>query len=812
MKYIFLLFTLLLFAFGIKAQTLSGKVIDSLTKESIPGAVIYIPELKVGGQTDTGGYYRLTDLPKRTLLVQVTVIGYSTINQKIDLSVTKHMDFYLNQSATLGNEVIVTGVSQATEMKKEPAPIIAIGPMYIQQNLYTNAIDAIAKIPGVSAVTTGPNVSKPFIRGLGANRILTVYDGQRQEGQQWGDEHGIEVDQYNIEKMEVIKGPASLMYGSDALAGVVSIQPTPAAPQGKIIGNILNEYQTNNGLFGNSVMLGGNEHGFEWMGRVSHKMGKDYQNAIDGYNYNTGFEESDASGSLGLHKKWGYSHISFALFDDLQEIPDGSRDSLTGKFTEQITESGSYRPIVPESELNTYKISTLHQHVQLYRLYTSNQFLLGNGSKIDVDFGWEENIRREYSHPTSPDIAGLYLILNSYTYDVKYNFVSNRGWKPVVGVNGMYQLNNADNGTEAIVPSYKLFDIGGFGVITKTYHKLELSAGVRYDVRSFNNSGMYFDTNHSTGYGQVISGSDTAGHPHPFNNFKTTYTGFTGSMGASYNVSDKFIIKANIARGYRAPNIAEISANGVHPGTNLYQIGNSEIVPEFSLQEDLGFSYTSKIVEVSLDFFNDNISNYIYDERLVSKKGGDSVIVPGNTTFKFVSSQADLYGGELSLDVHITKWLHFENGLSVVYALNLGDGLQPVTDSTKYLPFIPPMHYTTDLRATFGKNVGLLDHIFAKIEMVLYAAQNQIFSAYGTETPTPGYTLFNAGFGTDITNKKGKTICTLSLMGNNLTDLNYQDHLSRLKYFGYNYANGKTGMFNMGRNFGIKLVIPLDLK
>ncbi|HTA27616.1 MAG TPA: TonB-dependent receptor [Bacteroidia bacterium] len=812
MKNIVILFIVLLCTLCIKAQTLSGRVTDSITKESIPGVVIYLPELKVGAQTDTGGYYRLTNLPKRNVLVQVTVVGYSAITENVNLSNTTHKDFKLSQSATLGNEVVVTGVSQATELKKSPISIVAIDHMYIQQNLYSNAIDAIVKIPGINALTTGPNVSKPFIRGLGYNRVLTLYDGQRQEGQQWGDEHGIEIDQYNIDRMEVIKGPASLMYGSDAVAGVVSIIPTPAAPEGKIIGNVLNEYQSNNGEIGNSVMLQGNKNGFEWMGRVSHKMAKDYQNAIDGYNYATAFEETDASATVGLNKSWGYSHLSFGLFDDLQEIPDGSRDPATGKFTEQVTEADTTpRPVVPESELNTYKISALHQYVQLYRLYTNNQFLLTNGGKIDVSLGWEGSTRREFSHPTSPDIAGLYLILNSYTYDFKYYFPDSKGWKPVIGINGMYQTNNADNGTEAVIPSYKLLDVGGFGVITKTYKKLELAAGARYDIRSFNNSAMYFGANPSTGYGMVLNGSDTAGAYNPFKNFKTTFSGVTGSLGGSYSVSDKFIIKANIARGYRAPNIAEISANGVHPGTNFYQIGNPDIKPEFSLQEDLGFSYTSKIVEVSLDFFNDNISNYIYDEQLLSKVKGDSVIVPGNTTFKFVSSQADLYGGELSVDIHITKWLHFENGLSTVTALNLGDGKQPVTDSTKYLPFIPPFHVTSDLRATFGKSVGAFSHIFAKIEAVYYAAQNEIFSAYGTETPTPGYTLFNAGLGTDITTKRGKTICTFSLMGNNLTDLNYQDHLSRLKYFGYNYVTGKTGMFNMGRNFGIKLVIPLDL-
>src|SRR6202042_3800950 len=173
---------------------------------------------------------------------------------------------------------------------------IAINKQYLQQNLSTNIIDAIAKVPGVTALTTGPNVSKPFIRGLGYNRILTLYDGVRQEGQQWGDEHGIEVDQYGIDRIEVIKGPATLTYGSDALAAVVNLIPTQPAPAGKMIGDVVGEYQTNNGMFGGSVMLGAtNKKGFEYIARASHKEATNYQNKIDGRVFNTAFKETDAN-------------------------------------------------------------------------------------------------------------------------------------------------------------------------------------------------------------------------------------------------------------------------------------------------------------------------------------------------------------------------------------------------------------------------------------------------------------------------------------------------------------------------------------
>ena len=151
-------------------------------------------------------------------------------------------------------------------------------------------------------------------------------------------------------------------------------------------------------------MLGSTKNGFEWMGRVSHKQAKNYQDPIDGRVYNTAFNETDAGFSLGIHRSWGYSHLSFSLFDDLQEIPDGSRDSASRKFTKQITEADTLRPIVSDQELNSYAIDVLHQHIQHYRAMLSNSFNLWEGQLI-VNAGFERSIRQEFSHPEYPDMA-----------------------------------------------------------------------------------------------------------------------------------------------------------------------------------------------------------------------------------------------------------------------------------------------------------------------------------------------------------------------------------------------------------------------
>jgi len=785
--------------------SLSGRITEKDKGGAVAGVSVYIPDLKLGVTTDSTGYYKFHILPSGTYLVEVHSIGYKAVTVTVSISGPVNKDFFLSDQYVEGSPVVVTGLSKATQIKRSPVPIVAIDHEYIATNISTNIIDAIAKVPGVSALTTGPNVSKPFIRGLGYNRILTLYDGVRQEGQQWGDEHGIEVDQYGVNRIEVIKGPSSLTYGSDALAGVVNLIPTPAAPEGRIIGDVQAEYQTNNGLYGGSEMIAGTKNGFEWMARLSHKQATNYQNKIDGRVFNTAYNETDAGLSLGLHRQWGYSHLSLSLFDDLQEIPDGSRDPITGKFTQQITEADTVRAIVSDAALKSYAMTPLHQHVQHYRAYLTNNFILGN-SRLAVNAGFQRSIRREFSHPEIPyqEVAGLYLQLNSYTYDVKYYLPEFHGWNLMLGVNGMYQDNNVTKGTEFVIPSYHQFDVGEFALLKKTIGKLDISGGARWDSRRFKNFQLYSAPDPVTGFDMPVYGADTAGADFHFDNYSHTFSGFTGSIGATYNFTEQFSVKANLSRGFRAPNIAEIGANGVHPGTGIYQMGSGDFKPEFSLQEDLGMAYTSRYVAATLSVFNNEISNYIYNQRLKGSDGGDSLNGnPPVPVYKFQQGRARLYGGEFSLDIHPVKTLHFENTVSVVYGLNKGIDAKYRTDSNKYLPFIPPVHGLSELRLDWEAPSSHFINGFIKAQVAWYAAQNRAYLADNTETATPGYALFNAGVGAGITNGKGKTLLNLYIMGNNLFDVAYFDHMSRLKYFG-------TGIHNMGRNVALKIDLPLE--
>lgn len=818
MKRFLLIVTCLIVSYGAAQNSLSGSVINKQSRETLPGAVLFFPDLKTGTVTDANGKFEIKNLPKIKTLVQVKMLGYKNYVKQVNLAEVQKLEIEMEESAVEADEVIVTGTSHATEIKKNPVPMVLIDPKYLTQNTATNIIDAMIKIPGLSAVSTGPNISKPYIRGLGFNRILTLFDGVRQDGQQWGDEHGIEVDQYLIDRIEVIKGPASLIYGSDALAGVVNLIPANPAPEGTIKGSVLGNYQTNNKQVAGSFALSGNTNGFVWGFRASHKQAAAYQNKYDGRVWGTKYNETDANAYLGLNKSWGYSHLNFTLYDNQQEVPDGARDSSSRKFVKQITEQDTFRPIVTNDELNSYAIAAIHQRVQHYRVYSSSNFILGK-SKLGVNLGFQQSHRREFAHPLSPDIAGLNLLLSTYTYDFKFYLPEMKGWETTLGVNGMFQQNKNNSATEFVIPDYHSLDAGPFAFTKKTFGKLDISGGIRYDVRAFVSDSFFTKRDAATGFNtQTAPNPSDSGVVKQFDYYQHTFSGMSGSLGATYNFNEKIGLKANVARGYRSPNIAEISARGVHPGTGFEQLGNSNFKPEFSLQEDIGLFFSSEHISGSVEVFNNIISNYIYNEKLQSISGGDSIYIQnGNPypVFKFRQTTAQLYGGEISFDIHPhpLDWLHFENTASLLYATNLGGNGVTVTDSTRYLPYIPPFHTNSELRADLKKKIACFSSIYIKLGLQYYADQNRFYKAYGTETKTPGYVLLDAALGANVVNKAGRTLFTINIAGTNLTDAAYQSNMSRLKYFD-NYPNngtGRSGIYNMGRNISFKIIIPIDV-
>lgn len=776
---------------------ISGNLKDKVSKENLKGVSIYITDLKIGTSTDKEGNYLISNLKSGTHLLDISYNGYQSIVKRIIVEKDTILDVELVRAVKELNEVIVTGVTRSTELKLSPIVVKTIDRNTMNQNSATNLIDGLKNIPSVNQITTGAAISKPIIRGLGYNRVIVLNNGIRQEGQQWGDEHGIEIDEYAVDRVEIVKGPGSLMYGSDGIAGVLNFLAPKAPPYGEMRTQVVSSYQSNNHLIGYSISNAGNKNGIQWLGRFSNKFAGNYQNAYDGEVFNSGYREWDGSLFLGIHKNWGHSHWTVSSWNNILNLPEGERDSL-GHFT-FINSNGNY-VTATEEDYKGYQIGFPHQEVNHLRISSNNYIILQKGT-LHLNLGFQNNKRKEYADPTHPDKANLFFDLNTLSYNTRYNLEKIKGWEISLGIGGMYQ-SNTNKGQEFLIPQYHLLEIGGFLFIQKTYKKLTLAGGIRFDNRYIRAQELYLDS-----IGQPVSIPD-ANSSKKFDAFSEDYNGISGSIGLSYQMGRKSTMKLNISRGYRAPNIAELASNGRHEGTFRYEIGNPHLKSEISHQIDLAYFLNSEHVTLELTPFINVIGNYIYTEKLKGVNGLDSIPDPSEpaSAFKFTSGNATLLGGEAYFDIHPhpLDWLHLEHSFSYVQATQ-----SQQSDSTQYLPFIPAPKYRGEIKAQFNTIGKSLSNVYFKLGIDYYFAQDKVYSAYGTESETPAYMLFSAGIGGNIKGFGKQDFCSIYISGDNLTDLAYQSHLSRLKYAPENLATKRMGIFNMGRNISVKLVVNL---
>ncbi len=800
-----IIYTIVAFVFAtqtfVAQNKISGNIKDEQTKEILSGVLIYINDLKTGAITDKEGNFKLENIKTGTYLFEISLIGYKKSVKRIYIANDTLVSFLISESVSELNEVVITAVSRSTELKLSPIIIKPIDVGDLNENSSTNLIDALKNVPGLNQITTGAGISKPTIRGMGYNRVISLYNGIRQEGQQWGDEHGIEIDEYSIDRIELVKGPGSLMYGSDGIAGVLNFISPKAPPVGQIKTQLISNYQSNNNLIGYSLSNAGNKKGVQWLGRFSNKFAGNYQNKYDGKVYNSGFQEYNGSLFLGLTKKWGYSHLNLSTFNSSLNMVEGDRDGL-GQFVFAAPDgSGSTKEVsATSSDLSGYKIGFPHQEVYHLRALSNNYFILRKGT-INLDLGFQNNKRKEFGDVLNPNDMALFFDLNTFNYNLRYNLEELKGWETSFGASGMQQ-NNYNKGLEFLIPEYSLFDVGGFVFTQKTCNKITLAGGLRFDNRNINTKKLILDSLETP-----VSVEDSTTNL-KFDAFTKNYNSSSGSIGLSYQINKKSTIKFNLSRGFRAPNIAEISSNGKHEGALRYEYGTADLKSEVSHQIDLAYFLNSDHVTFEFTPFTNFISNYIFSGKLTSAFGGDSIpdLTDPTPAYKFTQGDATLIGGEIYLDIHPHPfdWLHIENSFSYVEARQNNQA-----DSTKYLPFIPAPKYRGELKAQFKKVGKNLANFYIKFGVDYFFKQDKAFSAYGTETRTPSYTLLSAGLGANVKAFNRPNFMSIYISAENLADAAYQSHLSRLKYAPNNPLTGRNGVYNMGRNISLKLIFNL---
>jgi iron complex outermembrane recepter protein len=356
-------------------------------------------------------------------------------------------------------------------------------------------------------------------------------------------------------------------------------------------------------------------------------------------------------------------------------------------------------------------------------------------------------------------------------------------------MNGMRQ-SNTNRGVEVLIPAYRLFDLGAFVYTQKSIGRSSFSGGVRYDHRS-----LQADAYNENGAAK-------------FTAFDKSFYNVSSSIGISYSATDNFVLKANLAKGFRAPSIPELSSNGAHEGTNRYEYGDLNLKSERSFQADGGMELNSEHLLFTANIFYNRINDFIFYSKLAGAAGGDSLVsVNGDLipAYRFDQHNATLKGAECLVDLHPhpLDWLHWQNTVSYVRG-RFEDPIEGVRD----LPFIPATRWISELRGEFLKKGKNFRNLVLHFEADHTFKQDHPFTAFGTETNTAGYTLLNAGISTNIYHRN-KSLFSCYINAMNLGDVAYQNHLSRLKYTAENALTGRPGVFNTGRNFSFKLNIPL---
>lgn len=736
MKYILSMVLLITCNLLISQNQLEGTVTDASTKQPIAFANVYLPQLEKGSITDENGHFVINNLPNGNYKIVYSLLGYETAATTIQLPLTDSLNLSLMPSVVEMEEIIVSTpfhkLQSENVMKVEQAKISEL-----KANGAVTLSDGITDIAGVSSITTGQGIGKPVIRGLSSNRVLVYTQGVRLENQQFGDEHGLGLSDDGIESVEVIKGPASLLYGSDALGGVLYINPERFANANESATSGSFSYYTNTQGINTDLGYKSSGEKFKFLFRGGLESYSDYDTK-DYRVTNTRFRSQDFKAGLG------YQSTHFKT--ELRYNVNGSKLGIPEELGKQSTDKN---PLLPYQEL-------------LNHVFSSKSTLFFDKSSLDVNLGYVYNDRKEFEeeheHGEEEDDheeeeheildPALHMKLKTFNYDVKYNLPTMGKFETILGVQGMFQ-ENSNYGEEELIPDANVTDFGALAVSHIHFEKVDVQLGLRYDIRML----------------------ETA-------NLDKDFSSFNAAIGGKTNLTDNLNLRLNIASGFRAPNLAELTSYGSHEGTGRFEIGNPNLKNEQNVQFDVALEYKNEHIEIFANGFYNLVNNYIYIEPNGEMMDEDPV-------FLYVQNDAKLYGGEAGfhLHPHPLDWLHFESSFETVY------GEQNSSD----LPLIPATNLNNTLRVEFANRWLSQGYAFTKLSTTFKQDKVSYF-----ETPTDGYSLLSAGLGGTFNWKDTKI--SVNLTSANLLDKTYVSHLSRLK---------PDGIYNIGRNFSVGINVQI---
>lgn len=738
-KIIFFLF-LGVVCLGAKAQnTLKGTVTDE-QGEALQGATVYIPELQKGTVTDADGKYLIHHLPWATLKVQYSYVGYTTVVQKIAL---KQEETTLNQqlktTVLLSQEVVVTG-GYIGAQHDNVVKVDVLRQADLARNASSNFVEQLTRMPGVDMISMGQGIAKPVIHGLSCNNILVLNDGIRMENYQFSPNHPMGIDDTNLGHVEVIKGPASLLYGSDAIGGVLNVVAAPPAPTKTLQGSYTGKYFSNTRGYSNALSLKGTaKHLFGGIHLKQNTQG-DYDQGKGTPVRNSRFKEQTLKANMGYTASIGVFKISYELHN--QKL------GMSNPKSRALVKEAGYTP--------NYWYQDLSHQV----LRSKNTLYLG-AVKWDVDVAYQKALRKLW---TVKEVPFIEMDLKTWTYNSKWYLPVTKTSELILGAQGMLQHHkNRHHRASQFLPDADTYQHGLIALYKIDFEKnLHLQGGVRYDW-------MYINTK---ALGEKQSTSYVAPIRRHFRNL-------TGSLGLNYTMIPRVNLRLNLAKSYRIPNLNELTSNGIHG--NEVEYGNADLKPQEAYEADLSMHYHAPFLSIDAACYYNQIKDYIY----LAPQG--TVTAEHFHEYKYAQTDARIYGLEVGVHMHPINlpWLHLLGTYAKVVGKQKGGA---------YLPFIPADKCHGEVRFDLPQCRRLKKStVFAAFDG---AWRQEHPGAH--ETRTPGYVLFNCGASTNV-NCFGSEV-KLALVARNVFDKQYVDHLSRLKPQGI-YNQGRNVTFTLSIPF-----------
>lgn len=684
---IFILLLSIVISSNIIAQnSIKGYVIDQDKKKAMAFATVFLPEQNKGTLTDENGYFILNNIAKGEIKIQFSFVGYKSIikNIIIEQPITE-IEIEMEKSILQAEEVVISGGIYSSQ-HENAIKIELIKGEDIASMGTPNFIEAIASVAGIDMISKGSGVAKPVIRGLSMTNILILNNGVKLENFQFSENHPFIIDEFGIDRIEIIKGPASLLYGSDAVGGVINILKEKPAPIGKITGDYNLQYHSNTqGLVSNLGIKGSSEK-FFWGLRSGIKTHQDYIDGNGNSIPNTRFNEYSIKSCLGIN-------TSFALF---RIYYDYNRPKLGMSVSNAI-------PFISSNERNN---EVWYQDLRNHIISSKNTLFLGN-YKLNINTAWQMNNRRLQTDENMPSFEMVNMDLNTFSYDVKAHLPSTENSEYIIGIQGAHKNNKNHEAPSHVIPDANVNDISFFGLIQyNLFKKIKTQAGIRYDFRHISTK--------AEAYTSAID---------------KKYANISTSFGGTYKIQDHTLLRINFASAYRTPNIAELTQNGMH-GIR-YEEGNPELNSQRNYEADMSVHFHSKYIMLDISVFYNNINNYIYIAPT-----NDSTI-NGDKIYRYTQSNAKLYGSEISIDAIPLSWMD----LSASFAYLMGQ-----QDNAMYLPFIPQNKLKFNLKLQ-KENCSFLQDSYIKAG-VQYAFA-QLHPAM-FESESNAYFLLHAGIGTKI--------------------------------------------------------------